>query len=269
MRLPERITPFYFGEGQEHLFGCYHEPTRVTGSDCAFVICQPIGHEYIASHRALRQLASRLSDAGFPVLRFDYYGCGDSAGEAEEAGISRWLADVSAAIVQVKHRSRSSRVCLIGLRLGAALSMITGAARDDIDGLVLWDPVLAGKRYVEELRSLQKQMLRFRPKQKGSGNSDDYIDILGFPISRDLQAGIENINLLATGTPSANHILLIKTDAAGNTERFRDYLAATDTHLEYRQLDTFQVYLPTIDGSLPVPSQLLQSIVAWARKNYS
>src|SRR5437773_7734152 len=79
MRLAEKVVPFYFGSPDKLLFGCYHEPSLERRRKCAVVVCQPVGHEYINSHRALRQLAARLCDAGFPVLRFDYYGCGDSS----------------------------------------------------------------------------------------------------------------------------------------------------------------------------------------------
>jgi len=87
MRQAEKVAPFYFGSPDKLLFGCYHEPTLGRRRKCAVVVCQPVGHEYINSHRALRQLAARLCDAGFPVLRFDYYGCGDSSGSREEGTI--------------------------------------------------------------------------------------------------------------------------------------------------------------------------------------
>ena len=53
------------------------------------VLCYPGGQEYIRSRRAFRQLAIRLSSAGFPVLRFDYHGCGDSSGDDDEGKISQ------------------------------------------------------------------------------------------------------------------------------------------------------------------------------------
>src|SRR5690242_1202032 len=134
--------PFYFGSPDEPLFGCYHAPRPGQERKCVVVICQPIGHEYIYCHRALRQLAVRLSDSGFPVLRFDYFGCGDSSGSTEEGGIRQWLRDISSAISEARHRAGVAQVCLVGFRLGGALSMITAAERGDIDSLVLWDPVV-------------------------------------------------------------------------------------------------------------------------------
>jgi len=85
MNASVEVRPFYFGAPGKELFGCLHAPEPDCCLDCGVVVCQPFGHEYVNSHRALRQLAKRLVDAGFPVLRFDYYGCGDSRGETTES----------------------------------------------------------------------------------------------------------------------------------------------------------------------------------------
>ena len=67
-----------------------------------FVLCPPQGHEAIQFHRALRQLAVLLSDAGFPVLRFDQAGCGDSAGGDDAWQLARWRDDVRLAHQELK-----------------------------------------------------------------------------------------------------------------------------------------------------------------------
>ena len=73
---------------------------RVRGArQSAIVLCQPLGHGYLRAHRAFRNLAVSLASQGFHVLRFDYYGCGDSA--TATAG--------SSACPIWRRRSRSSR----------------------------------------------------------------------------------------------------------------------------------------------------------------
>src|SRR5260370_14942555 len=131
-------------------------------------ICQPSGHEYINSHRALRELAARLAEAGFPVLRFDYYGCGDSSGHSEEGSISLWMEDISTALAELRTRAGLSKVYIVGLRLGGSLAAIAGTQSNDVEGLVLWDPVVNGKNHFQEMLSLQKEMLCFRPKPRRS-----------------------------------------------------------------------------------------------------
>lgn len=266
MKTVERIVPFYFGAPDKPLFACYHEPALERRRKCAIVVCQPIGHEYINSHRALRQLASRLCYAGFPVLRFDYYGCGDSSGSAEEGRIPQWLEDISTAISEVRRRAGAAEVCLIGLRVGGALAMIAAAERNYPESLVLWDPVVSGKSYLDGLLRLQKEMLRFRPKPRGAPEPLDYVDVLGFPLSHFLQTELKNIDLSTLAGVSAKNLLVIQTDKTADQARWHEQLSHMEARFEHQHLDTLPIWLPTSDGSLVVPSQILHSIVSWTTK---
>jgi len=266
MKPAERIVPFYFGPPDKRLFACCHEPTLERRRKCAVVVCQPIGHEYVNSHRALRQLASRLCYAGFPVLRFDYYGCGDSSGSTEEGRVAQWLEDISTAISEVRRRTGAVQVCLAGLRVGAALAMMSAAELTDPESLVLWDPVVNGKSYLDSLLGLQKEMLRFRPKPSRKQRPLDYVDVLGFPLSRFLQAELKNIHLPAIGGSLLKNVLVIQTDRTTNEVGSQKHAWPLGSCFEYRRLNAPQVWLPTADGSLVVPSQVLHSIVSWTSR---
>ena len=67
----EAMEPMLFGEGPERLFGCYHAPEGTVSAGFGVVMCYPVEMEYVYAHRPFRQLARRLSRAGFPVVRFD------------------------------------------------------------------------------------------------------------------------------------------------------------------------------------------------------
>ena len=136
------MKPFYFGSQEKPLFGCYHAPQAGPTRDCGVVLCHSMGNEYIRFHRAYRQLAIHLSNVGFPVLRFDFYGCGDSSSGCEQGQLRQWLTDISTAIDEIRRRCGLTKICLVGLRLGGSLAMLAGAARGDINGMVLWDPVV-------------------------------------------------------------------------------------------------------------------------------
>ena len=71
---------FFFRESKSPLFAQYHAPDTGGGGvrSTSVLLCQPYGHEYIRAHRAFRTLGERLARAGFPTLRFDYRGCGES-----------------------------------------------------------------------------------------------------------------------------------------------------------------------------------------------
>lgn len=266
---PAKVLPFYFGDDDHPLFGCYHQPRLGATRKCAVVICQPVGHEYIYSHRALRQLATRLSNAGFPVLRFDYFGCGDSAGRDEEGRVDQWLEDVLSAIVEARVRSGLSGVCLIGLRLGAALSMMAAAERGDIDGLVLWDAVVTGRKYLQELLELQKKSLRLRPKPARSDNWQDSVEVIGFPLSQSFCEQLDGLRLLVISGAPAKNILTIHTDPAADDNDFKIYLRRTAVQFENKNIEAPPIWRPTTDGSLLIPAQVLQAIVSWISNTYA
>jgi len=234
------------------------------------VFCYPLGEEYIRFHRVYRQLALRLSSVGFPVLRFDFYGCGDSSGDREQGQISQWLTDISTAIGEIRRRSGIMKICLVGLRLGGALAMMVGATRGDIDGMVLWDAIVNGRTYVEELTALHQEMLRkahvqLKPHMPG----EEQTEILGFPLTDDLFTGLERINLVAIQEKPANNILIIKSNEAANQERLREHLKSIDAHVAYQHLPSPQLWGWIEDfGRILVPHQILQAVVSWISEVY-
>ena len=138
------MMPFYFGTRERHLFGVY-DPARTTGRSArAAVICHPWGDEQIHAYRTLRQLASRLSQAGFHVLRFDYYGTGDSAGHTGDNDLPGSCSDIETAMAELREMTGVGKLTLVGLRLGASLAAkVAATCADDLETLVLWDPLAA------------------------------------------------------------------------------------------------------------------------------
>lgn len=136
------MTPFHFGSAERRLFGVYDPAHKIGGATRAAVVCYPSGDEQIHSYRTLRQLAARMSQAGIHVLRFDYYGTGDSSGETGAGDIASWCGDIETAIAELKDMTGATRVSLVGLRLGANLAARVAERRpDEIDNLVLWEPL--------------------------------------------------------------------------------------------------------------------------------
>lgn len=173
------------------------------------MICNPFGQEYLRAHRSLRELANRLAAEGFHVLRFDYYGCGDSAGDSEEVSLEQCLLDISAAIAEVKEASASPRFALLGLRLGATLSAQLAAQRGDVERLVLWDPILDGAAYLRELRVAHEAWLRDHAQRRnGAGEGAPLLEALGFPIPPGLSASLERLRFNRPEAPSANVLVI-------------------------------------------------------------
>jgi pimeloyl-ACP methyl ester carboxylesterase len=204
-----------------------------------------------------------MAEAGFPVLRFDYYGCGDSSGEAEQGSITRWLEDISTAVAELRARADKYQVCVVGLRLGATLAALSGSRRELFESLVLWEPVVSGKAYLKELVSLQQEMLRFRPKPKRAKGFNAYMEVLGFPLSRLLHAQLEELDLARIAEKPAARVLIMQTAPGDATGSLREHLVQTRSQVEEQTFEAPEIWLPTPDGSLLVPAQVLQSVVSW------
>jgi pimeloyl-ACP methyl ester carboxylesterase len=266
----ESMQPFYFGESGKQLFGCFHSLKGGPRRDCGVVLCYPIGHEYMQFHRAYRQLALHLSRVGFPVLRFDFFGCGDSAGNGEEGRIHQWLSDLLTAIGEMKRRSHVVKVCLVGLRLGGALSMMAGAERRDISGMVLWDPVVRGTAYVEKLITLHQRMLRLAHViEKGGTKGDKPTEILGFPYTEALLADIDNLDLLSIEKKPADKVLVIQSDEETDQRPLMKNLESMGARVDSLHHPAPQVWIWIEDfGKVVVPYQILQFVVSWMCEAY-
>ncbi len=152
------MTPLFFGDSASPLFGALSEPPAGAERRHGVLVCPPIGQEHVRSHWALRQLAAALARSGFHVLRFDWFGVGDSAGDLEAATLERWTSDARDAAQELKDATGVRKVSIVGLRLGAALAALA-APRIKPSVLVFWDPVVEGARHLAELRQLEVGLL--------------------------------------------------------------------------------------------------------------
>ena len=127
------------------------------------IICPPLFSEYQRTHSALRDLAVALAHAGQHVLRFDYRGSGDSAGELEQTAVSDWIEDIALVEREGREISNSRVVHLVGVRAGALLACKSAGATAAVKRVVLWDPVIDGTGYVQSLRHAQAALCELSP----------------------------------------------------------------------------------------------------------
>jgi exosortase A-associated hydrolase 2 len=143
--------PFFFTREDAHLFAMLHSPAGAAHAT-AFVMSHPFGEEKLWSHRVFVSTARALAARGHAVLRFDYMGAGDSSGLTPDTSLDSHLADLRAAVRELRRRVPNvQRVGLIGLRLGATFAALVAEAGECDGPLVLWDPVVDGEAYFQEL----------------------------------------------------------------------------------------------------------------------
>jgi uncharacterized protein len=109
----ERVIPLRFGSPQRELFGMLHRPERGT-TGTGVLVCNPFGQEAVRSHRLFRVMAERLARSGRSVMRFDYFGTGDSAGDEDDADLDAWQHDILRAHAELVERWHCGRRRLPG-----------------------------------------------------------------------------------------------------------------------------------------------------------
>ena len=127
-------------------------PASGTASSGVLVL-PPVGYQYWSSHRTLRTVAERLAEAGHTVLRIDYDGTGDSAGDQwDPQRVPAWRASVRAAAGELRSLG-ATRLAVVGARLGGTFALLDGRELG-AERVVAWAPVTAGRRYAKEIRLL-------------------------------------------------------------------------------------------------------------------
>jgi len=204
------MTPFYFGTSDRRIFGIYEPAAPGTAGKRAAVLCYPWGSEYLHAHRAMRQLAIKLSVAGYHTLRFDLFGTGDSGGDMTDASLAGWQNDVHMALEELREIVGAASATLIGLRLGAAIAANVLAQRpDDIDALVMWDPIVRGEHYLADLGVASEAQAC--PPRNGC-DTPQTIEVQGFPLTQDLLREIRSIDLRSFTTEPPARTLIVVTD---------------------------------------------------------
>ncbi len=155
-----RSQPLFLNSMNQQIF-TLHYPAESRAKE-TIVICPPAPQEIMRSQAALGQLARRLQEDGYDVLRFDYSSTGDSEGVSELASIDHWLQDVLKVCAFAVEQSPQSCLSLLGLRLGAALA-IRASQQLTLQRLVLWDPIVDGIHYLNEMEQSHVQMFQLNP----------------------------------------------------------------------------------------------------------
>jgi pimeloyl-ACP methyl ester carboxylesterase len=156
------MTPVVFGG----CFGWFHPGPSGAASGTAVLLCAGASEDFCNGYRPFRLLADRLAAAGYPALRFDHPGTGDSAEPRLTNLWAAWQENLAAAADWLLAQTGAERLVLIGLRIGGTLAAMAAARRDDVAGLVLIEPCLTGRAYVSQLTT--EARLRGAP-QRGDG----------------------------------------------------------------------------------------------------
>lgn len=261
-----RPRPLYFGPRGGRSFGFLHLPAgqarpRATG----VVIVNAIGYETLSAHRSLRHLAELLAQRGFPVLRYDHPGEGDSEGDERTPGRLRAFIDgVGAAMDELKARAGVTEVALFGLRLGGTIATVAAAERGDAASLALFAPCPTGRMYVREIRAFRliKQRadgFEVRPA-KGARSGDE--EAAGFVLDADLVPDLVKLSALDLPRAPAPRALILGRDDIPTEGPLVKALTAAGVAVDHRETPGYAAMMQDAHASV-VPEALFDEVIAW------
>lgn len=135
-------TPLCIRCGDAQLVAMLAQPAATRDAEVGVVIVVG-GPQYRAgSHRQFLHLSRRLAAFGWPVLRFDYRGMGDSEGAPRS--FETVSEDIAVAVDALQQQTGVRQVVLWGLCDGASAALMHAPADPRIRGLVLANPWARG-----------------------------------------------------------------------------------------------------------------------------
>jgi len=189
--------------------------------DMGWVICHSFAMEQIWLQPVEVAAARRLSAAGFPVLRFHSQGYGDSEGSTAEIGLQTHVRDAIDAIRVLKGEANVSRLGLIGGRVGGTVAALA-ADRSEAESLILWEPIVGGRGFVEKLtRAAMVTELSSSAQVKARAGDVErnfaeagVLDVQGFPLSSAVFEEFSAFDLLPSITHFTGEALIVQISRA-------------------------------------------------------
>ncbi len=176
-------------------FGWLHTPADARRRDAAVLVCPGLLGDELVAYCAFRVLADELARAGYWTIRLEYPGTGDSCDHALSRSGGHWPAwrdSIETTADWLKSVSGARQLVICGMRAGAMLATLAASRRDDIAGLLLFEPTVSGRSYVREL-TLDAELHGGRVLPAGGG-----IEVGEFSFSADTIARITGTDLRKT-----------------------------------------------------------------------
>ncbi len=135
----------------------------------------------------------------YNIVRFDYFGTGDSYGIQGDFEIEEAVNDAIQICCYLKETKRCDEIYLLGLRFGADLGFRIAEKLQFVSKLIFIEPLINGKQYWAEQKIRRKSFYKINNitenTEKVEMNYKIYEDHLGFLVSETSLISIYNINL--------------------------------------------------------------------------
>ncbi|MBC7187541.1 MAG: alpha/beta fold hydrolase [Calditrichaeota bacterium] len=149
-----REYPVAFQSEGHQLVGILHMPAMHAGR--GVIMCHGFTGNKVESRRLFVEAARAFAEAGMAVLRFDFYGSGDSEGDFADTTLTHNIVNLVDAMQYMKQQD-CTRVAVLGVSLGGAAAILT-LSHHPAEAFVGWSVVpdlrkLFQQRAPERVRS--------------------------------------------------------------------------------------------------------------------
>ena len=146
------MKPLYLRCGSHEVAAIFEAPAgpaKATG----VLIVPPFGWDDQTSYRPRRDWSLALAAAGFPSLRIDLPGTGDSSGNVRDGGLmNAWIEAVTGGIEWLR-QAGAARVAVVALGAGGLVTLKSIANGAEVDDLVIWGMPANGRTFVREFKA--------------------------------------------------------------------------------------------------------------------
>jgi alpha-beta hydrolase superfamily lysophospholipase len=249
------VKPLWFGPEERPLFGWLHVPADAQARG-SVLLCPTLGIEAASSRYTYRTLADRLAAAGLVVLRFDYDGTGDSAGDGDDPDrVASWLGSIRAALELIRSLG-TGRTSVVGMRIGATLAAESLSSEMAlVDDLVLWDPCASGRSFLREQSALWAIALGARSHNDGS------IETPGLVFQKETVADLSPLAIADGIGPLADGVLLLTRASRKGNRQMNERLEMP--HVEHVEVTGQEELVDVEPGDSTVPDRTLEIITDW------
>ncbi len=215
------LEAFFLPVTGGRLFCLLHRPAGETAIKGAVLYVHPFAEEMNKSRRMAALQAKTMASAGYVVLQVDVLGCGDSTGDFADATWESWISNLVEAGTWLRERT-GMQLCWWGLRTGSLLAAEAAGRIGQPCRLLLWQPVLLGKQYLQQFLRLKIAGELLEGGAKGAMNrlkeqltEEGFVEIAGYALNVSLARGLEGAELVIPEVVQRTDLIEVSSGGAG------------------------------------------------------
>ncbi|WP_349903346.1 hypothetical protein [Parafrigoribacterium humi] len=216
------------------------------------VICPPIGYDYMVAYRSLRYLADQIAASGLPVIRYEHPGFGDSTVPLDTNSFERGAREAVHALLGVGCTS----VAYVGLGSGALVASLAAALDPEPAGLVLWDPVASGRKWMRQKRSIYSLALGSLAEQEPEG----FVEIAGAEIPREFAEHVDGLDYDPDVASTVPTLVAVRVGTGGRVPRA---LRAVQDDVDVIEISGHEAAFDGSSVDSSIPGDSVDAVAEW------